>query len=454
MILTTFAICYKIIYEVIKMAKIKAFNGYLYNQDKIDNLGKVTSLPYDSITAKEQQELYEMHEYNAVRLVKGLQYDTDTPEDNQYTRAGKFLNDWIEKDILVKDKSPAIYLYEQKVVFNKTTFKNTGFVALLELDDKYKNVIPCEDTTPSSNRASYEILSHTKANLNMISCMYIESDKGLSRLINEVSESSPQAEFVLSDGTKERIWKITDQTKIDFITKELSHHTVYISDGQNRYESSLQYQKECIANNPDHTGDEPYNYIMTLLTNAYDDGMVMVPFHRLVKFKKEFNESFFIAACQDNFKVEKIIVDTDTSEFVDTIKKQIGTTRHENKIALYCGGSYFYRLTIKNRDALKQYLPDKCDGYYNLDVAVLNNLILSDVLNITDDNYNERIDYTKSVTEGVQKVKSGEYGCLLAINPVKAEQVREVALAGEKLPPMSICVFPKPVTGTIINKLD
>jgi len=436
------------------MAKIKAFNGYLYNQKKISNLGKVTSLPYDSITAKEQQELYDMHEYNAVRLVKGMQYETDTPDDNQYTRASGFLNDWIEKEILVQDEQPAIYLYEQKVIFNKTTFKNTGFVALLELDDKYKKVIPCEDTTPSSNLDSYEILSHTKANLNMISCMYIESDKGLSRLINEVSESEPQAEFVLSDGTIERIWKILDRDKISFITNEISNHTVYISDGQNRYESSLQYRKECMEKNPNHTGDEPYNYIMTLLTNAYDDGMVMVPFHRLVNFKKTFNESFFIAACQDNFKVEKIIVDTDTSEFVDTIKKQIGTTRHENKIALYCGGDYFYRLTLKNRDALRAYIPDKFEGYYGLDVAVLNYLLLADILNITDENYNERVSYTKSVTEGVQKVKSGEFGCLLAINPVKAEQVREVALAGEKLPPMSICVFPKPVTGTIINKLD
>lgn len=436
------------------MAKIKAFNGYLYNQKIIDNLGEVTSPPYDSISKDEQQALYDMHEYNAVRLAKGMQYETDSKEDNQYTRASKFLSDWIEKDVLVKDSEPAIYLYEQKTIFNKSTFKNTGFVALLELDDKYKSVIPCEDTTASSNRDSYEVLSHTKANLNMISCIYIESDKGLSRLINEVSETEPSVEFVLSDGTIEKIWKICEKDKIDFITKEMSHHTLYISDGQNRYESSLQYQKECMAQNPDHTGDESYNYIMTLLTNAYDDGMVMVPFHRLVKFKKEFNESFFIAACQDNFKVEKIIVDTDTSEFVDTIKKQIGTTRHETKIALYCGGEYFYRLTLKNDSALKNYLPDKSDGYLTLDVAVLNNLILSDILNITDENYNERIDYTKSVTEGVAKVKSGEYGCLLAVNPVRAEQVRSVALAGEKLPPMSICVFPKPVTGTIINKLD
>jgi len=76
------------------LAKIKAFNGYLYNQDKIDDLGKVTSLPYDSINAKEQQLLYDMHEYNAVRLVKGMQYESDTDTDNQYTRAGKFLEEW------------------------------------------------------------------------------------------------------------------------------------------------------------------------------------------------------------------------------------------------------------------------------------------------------------------------------------------------------------------------
>lgn len=435
------------------MAKIKAFEGYMYNPDKIEDLGLVMSPPYDSLSEDEQKELYARHEYNAVRLSKGMTYDTDTPEDNPATRAKDYLQKWIQEDIIVRDSKPAIYLYEQAAEYNKTTFTNKGFVALLELEDFGDKVLTCEDTTPVNKQHRYDLLAATKANFTMINCMYVESEKDLSRMMTEISDTPPDVSFKIPDGTTEYIWRICDPEKIKFITTVLSGHTLYIADGQNRYETSLRYKKYCTSQNPNHTGSEPYNYILTLLTNAYDDGIVQLPFHRLVKFKKPFNESFVVAACQDNFKVEKIIVDTDTSEFSETLKKQIASTRLENKIALYCGGEYFYRLTLKSSKPLKSLFPDKSDGYISLDVTVLNSLILQDILGIDDTNYDERIDYTKSVSDGIKKVRSGEYGCLFAINPVKTWQVCSVATSGDKMPPKTICVFPKPASGIIMNLL-
>lgn len=435
------------------MADIKAFKGYMFNREKTGDLGKVMSPPYDSISPEEQQELYDRHEYNSIRLSKGKVFEGDSENDNAATRAGEYLTEWISENVLVRDEKPAIYLYEQETLFNRTTFSNKGFVTLLKLEDFGTNIIPCEDTTPVNKKHRYELLSRTRANFNMISCMYIESEKYLSRLMTEIGDTAPDVAFETEDGTKERLWRITDTEKIDFIVNALKPHTLYIADGQNRYETSLKYRTECMKNNPSHTGDELYNYIMTLLTNAFDDGIVHLPYHRLVKFKKDFNESFFTASCQDNFKVERIIVDTDTSDFTDTIKKQIVTTRHENKIALYCGGEYFYRLTLKDQSKVRELLPDKSEAYCSLDATVLNKLILEDIFNIFEDDYDDRISYTKSISEGTRLVRNGEFGCLLAINPVKTEQVRSVAIAGDKMPPHSICVFPKPVTGIIFNIL-
>lgn len=435
------------------MADIKAFKGYMYNSSKINDLGMVMSPPYDSLLPEEQDELYSRHEYNAIRLTKGKKLDTDSADDNSFTRAANYLSDWIKEGIIAADEKPAIYLYEQEVEFNHTTYSSKGFVALLKLEDFGEHVLTCEDTTPVNKKDRYELLSRTRANFNMISSLYIESEKHLSRLMTEITDSPADVSFTTPGGAKERLWRITDKEKIEFIVNALKPHTLYITDGQNRYETSLKYQAECIKNNPNHTGNEPYNYIMTLLTNAYDDSIVHIPFHRLIKFKKEFNESFFAAACQDNFKIEKIIVDTDTSDFVDTIKKQIVTTGNENRIALYGGGEYFYRLTLKNGVSLKNALPEKSDAYLSLDVTVLNKLILEDILNISPEEMDERIHYTKSVTEGLELVKQGEYGCLLAINPVRTEQIRAVAKSGDKMPPHSICVFPKPVTGVLFNLL-
>lgn len=435
------------------MAKIKPFNGYMFNEEKVGDLGNLMSPPYDSISALEQAEFYKRHEYNAIRLAKGMRYDTDTDGENPFTRAKNYLQEWIADGILVKDEKPAIYLYEQEADYGKASFTNKGFVALLELEELGKHVVSCEDTTPVNKKDRYELLSHTKANFNMINCMYIESEKYLSRMMTEISDTEPDISFTVPDGTRERLWRITDEDKIDFIVKALEPHTFYIADGQNRYETSITYRNECIKNNPNHTGKEPYNYIMTLLTNAYDDGIVQLPFHRLVKFNKPFNESFFVASAQDDFKVEKIIVDTDTSVFSDTVKKQISTVSFENKIAMYCGDKYFYRLTLKNRDSVKNAAPGKSDAYRSLDTAVLNNLILRNILGIDEDDYDGRIEYTKSVSDGVRQVLSKDFGCLLAVNPVKTWQIRAVAMAGEKMPPKSICVFPKPVTGIIMNLL-
>lgn len=435
------------------MAYIKPFRGYMFNEDKTGDLGKLMSPPYDSISAVEQYEFYERHEYNAIRLAKGMRYDTDTDTDNPFTRANGFMQSWISDGVLVRDEKPTIYLYEQEADYGKASFTNKGFVALLELEEFGKNVVSCENTTPINKKDRYELLAHTRANFNMINCMYIESEKYLSRMMTEISDTEPDISFTVPDGTRERLWRITDEEKIDFIVNALKPHTLYIADGQNRYETSLAYRNECIKNNPNHTGKEPYNYIMTLLTNAYDDGIVQLPFHRLVKFNKPFNESFFIAACQDCFKVEKIIVDTDTSDFSDTVKKQIATVSFENKIAMYCGDKYFYRLTLKDREPVKKAVPGKSDAYRSLDTAVLNNLIIRDILGITEEEYDDRIEFTKSVNDGIRRVMSKDFGCLLAVNPVKTWQIRAVAMAGDKMPPKSICVFPKPVTGIIINSL-
>jgi len=435
------------------MAIIKPFNGYIFSSDIVGDLGSVMAPSYSVTDESEIDELYSRNDYNTIRLVHGKILDNDTEQVNRFTRANDFLQKWIETGAIKKDEKPAFYLYEQAVNFQGTTFTNRGFVSLLKLDDFGKKVVSCENSTPINKKHRFELISKTQANFNMISCLYIEREKDLSRLITEISDTAPDIDFTYTDGTKERLWRICDSEKIDFIAKALAPHTLYITDGQNRMETSLQYQNQCKKANPNHTGDEPYNYIMALLTNAYDDGIVQLPYHRLVKFEKPLNESFLVSALQDNFKVEKIIVDTDTSDLVSTIKQQISTTKSQNSLALYTGTDYFYRLTLTNSDALKQYYPGKSTAYCSLDVSVLNALILEDILNINADNYSDRIVITKSVTDGTNRVKSKEFGCLFAINPVKASQIREIATAGDKLPPKSICLFPKPITGIVINKL-
>lgn len=444
------------------MATIMPFRGYRFNTERVKNIGAAMAPPYDTIKEEEQDFFYKQHEYNIARIAKGKTLSGDTASANCYTRAADYLNDWIKKGILVRDAKPALYLYEQRVEHKNTTFTSQGVIALLELEDLTDGgmIMTCEDAKPSFKEDRYKLLSSIHANVDMINCMYIDHEKGLNNFLNEISEKKPDMEFgtretVTNSATYHRLWVIDQQDSIAYITGVLKNKPFFITDGQNRYETALEYKKQCMQENKHHTGGESYNYIMTQLTNAYGDGMVQLPVHRVLNTKKHFSEAYFIAGAQDHFKVEKIIVDTHVDDLNVTMVKLIATPRlDETKIAVYSGGNFFYRLILKDRDYLKQLMPDKSDTYRNLDVTVLNRLILGELLNIDESNYTEYITFTKQVAKAVDAVNNDTASCAFIINPVKPEQIRAVALAGERMPERSIYLFPKAATGVVIHKFD
>lgn len=441
------------------MVNIIPFNGYRFNPEKVSGLGNVMAPPYDAISASEQEDLYKRDKYNIVRLNKGAHLPTDNDSDNPYSRAEKLLGDWIKADILVRDSEPCFYLYEQQVVYKNTTYTNLGLVGLLELQDlNSNNILQCEKANEKTLSARSELLRYTKSNFSMINCIYMEYEKAIMNKLNDIAEKNePVMDFitketVIGEGVTQKLWRISDKKTIDFIRNILKNHTFYIADGQTRYEVSLAYKKECEKNNPIHTGKEPYNYIMTLFTNAYDDGLIQLPVHRLIKFPKKVSEDFFVACAQDYFKVEKIIIDTANDGFLDTMKKQIAT-RNENKFALYFGENYFYRLTLKNMKRLKELLPNSSDAYRLLDANVIRYLILKELLNMSDEQITEYVSYTPRSSVGIKAVQNGEFNCMIAVNPVKADQICNVATAHERMPERSMFIFPKASTGAVIYKM-
>ncbi len=434
------------------MANIKPFKGYRYNPEKISNLGTVASPPYYNISDEEKEELYALSEYNSIRLFSGRKLDTDDEKENRFTRAAAYLKDWIAKDILKRDETPAIYMYEQTIEVYNVQYSNRTFVALLELEEFNEDrIMPCEEVREVSLQNRYDFLTATNADLSMISCLYAEREKELLNLMNELSEEKPDVEFTSEDNVHQRLWVITYQPTIDFITERFKNMPLYITDGQTRYETCLKYRNFMKANNPEHNGTEPYNFTMVSLANSNSDGIVILPVHREVRCK-HFREDYFVAGAQDHFKIEKIIVDEDDDGIVETMKKQIATTKPETRIAAYCGGNYFYRLTLIDKDYIKTELsPEMSKAYCGLDVVALNKLIIDDILRIGEEEYEERVHSTRSHASCLRDVQTGEYDIMFILNPVKTEQIKNVTAAGEKMPKNTLSVFPKPSVGVIIN---
>ena len=435
------------------MANLKPIRCYRYNTGKINNVGEVVSPPYYNIKPEEKSALFVMSEYISVRLFSGENRPDDTETNNRFTRAAQYLKTWIENDILIRDEKPAIYMYEEAIQVGDTQYKNRSFVSLVELEELGNGkIMSCEEIREVSMQDRYDFLTATNADMSIISCLYVEPDKQLLNLMDDLSEEDPDMEFDSYENMHQRVWVITYQPTIDFIVERFKDIPLYISEGQTRYETCLKYRDNQKANNPNHTGTEPYNYTVVSLINTGSDGIVTLPVHRAVKCPKGFRKEYFVSCAQDHFKVEKIIVDHTEGHILDTMKKQIATSMHETRIAMYCGGNFFYRLTLTDKDFIKKtLLPDKSSAYCSLDIVVLNKLLLEDIMHIDEDSYKERVVSSSSSMELYNSVCDKENDVMFVLNPVKTDQIRSVTGFGEKMPQSTVNIFPKPSVGVVVN---
>ena len=437
------------------MANLKPFRAYFYNSAKVGDISTVVAPTRYNISDDMKNDLYKSNEYNAIRLFDGKSYDDDTENANKYTRSAQYLKEWIEKDVLVRDSEDAIYLYEETVEMNGSRYQNMTFVALLEIEELGGDVRMCEEIREISKNDRYDLLKATNADLSIISCLYMNRDKRLLTMMNTLSQNKPDIEFDSIDyGMYQRIWRITDKDTIEKIVELLKGSKLYIIDGQTRYTTCLQYRDYMRDNNPNHTGREPYNYTMVSLFDSNSDGVAIMPEHRKIKLPNGFSEDYFIAAVQDHFKIEKIIVDPQDDSLTETMKSQIKTKRLETKLAVYCGGNYFYRLTLTNPNYIKEeLLPEMSKHYCGLDTVVLRNLIINDIFGIEED-YAELVSTSISTNDCMKALEEGMADVIVVMNPIKTEQIEAVTGENELLPFRTVSMFPKPSVGAIINIKD
>ncbi len=434
------------------MANIKPFKGYFYNSEKVGDISTVVAPTKYNISVDEQNILYDMNEYNAIRLFDGRTMTLDNEYENKYTRAREYLKSWIQNDILVRDNEEAIYLYEETVELNGTKYQNLTYVTLLEIEELGNDIHMCEEIREISKKDRYDLLEATNSDLSMISCLYIDRNKQLYRLMTELSHREPDIEFDSKDfDMHQRIWRITDKEIIEGICEYMKQLKLYITDGQTRYTTCLQYRDYMREKNPDHTGKELYNYTMVSLFDSNSDGFAIMPEHRKIKLPNGYSEELLVALAQEHFKVEKIIVDSQDEPITNTMKKQIQTKSLNTCLAVYGGGNYFYRLTLTDTDYIKKtLLPEMSEHYCGVDTVVLRKLIINDIFGIEED-YKELVSTSISTRECVKAIEDGDADVMVVLNPVKAEVIEKVTAADELFPFRTLSIFPRPSVGAIIN---
>ncbi len=439
------------------MAKVLPFKGLRYNTNKFTDLAKVTAPPYDIISPDEQDTLYNLSDNNIVRIDFGKEFSDDNDTNNRYTRAGEALSKWIADNDLIFEDAPAFYIYEQIFDLPNTDSRNSfkGIISAVELEEFSKKIIlPHEETISKAKTDRLNLMRTTGANISQIYSLYLDDDKSVHAVISEQSAREPDIHFTTPDGIIQNIWIIKDISVTQKITALFENKQLFIADGHHRYETALNYQREYRSNHDCPNGLQSYDTVMMMLVSMDDDGLFVFPTHRMLKNIKDFDETLIVSLLTNYFTTSKIHFTE--GDYAEIITERLKQTTDEKLFALYTGEDYYYLLKLKDISVMKKEIPNMPDAYRHLDVTVLHTLILEKHFGIDKENMAQQknLVYTRSAHEAISAVRSGDFCCSFIINPTKVSEIKEVSLAGEKMPQKSTYFWPKLVTGIVMHKFS
>lgn len=423
------------------MAEIKTFKALRFT-DKAGDISKNVCPPYDIISDGQRVEYLNDSPYNIVRL--------ELPKgEKPYEEAGRTLEKWLDEGILKQDDKDGLYIYEEEFEAYGQKYTIRGMICLVKLEEFSKGVVlPHEETLSKAKNDRFNLMSSTYCNFSQIYSMYIDDTNDISKKVNEIGSRTPDIEFKTADGVTQRLWVSQNDADNEYITSRFKDKQLYIADGHHRYETALNFKKKMIEDGTLTDSTQNGNYVMMFLIDIDNPGLVIFPTHRLVRDLNDYDEDKTVEGIKKYFDVEKI-------SGIQNMSEALRASDDKRTYAYYTGKDYYYLCRIKDESVVKEKLTDKSEAYCSLDVTALHTLILEEVFAIDKENMANQINltYTRDFDEAIQKVKDGTFQCSFILNSTKIHQIKDVALAGEKMPQKSTYFYPKLITGLVMNKL-
>ncbi len=426
------------------MTKIQPFKATIYNQEKIKDISRVVCPPYDVISAAQQEYYHSLDPNNFLKILLGK----DTPKEDKYERAGNYFRDWQKNQVLIQDKSPAIYFYSQQYNLKGEKKTRFGFIALLNLGDRNSGVYGHENTHLDAKEDRFKLMKQVKANLSPIFVIFSDRKRIISRIREKyIPDGKPFIEAIDDEKTIHKVWRIDSPAVLSTIQDSMFDENIFIADGHHRYEVACAYRDEMIKKLGTTTGQESFNYILAYFTNLDPHGLTILPIHRLVKLDSTLDmENFKLSLNNEYFDVEEI---REKNRFFFLLNK---AGEREHIIGMYKDKKYWF-LRLKNIKILDKIINDKPRDYRLLDVSILNYIVFKRILKLDLDD-KKVLTFSPNVEELIEKVDEDNNRVAFFLNPVKIQQIMSVALNGEKMPPKSTYFYPKVLSGLVINKLE
>ena len=413
------------------MAVMRPFKAIRPAKDLAD---KVAALPYDVMNSDEAREEVKGNEYSFLHVDKAeidLDPSIDIYDKKVYEKASSNLNNMIDNGVLIQDEKPCLYVYRQ--VMNGRS--QTGLVGCASIDDYINNVIKKHEFTRADKEQDrINHVDYCDANTGPIFLTYREN-KEISEIINKWTKTEPVYDFVSPDGIGHIVWVIDNQDDIDKLQKLFSDvDYLYIADGHHRSASAVKVGLKRREENPNYTGDEEFNYFLSV---AFPDAELMVmDYNRVVKDTNGLTTEEFIKKIEEKFEVEEY--------------KEEGAYRPVEK--------HTFGLYIDKKWYVLKAKPDSYDAdnpVTSLDVAILQNNLLTPILGIQDPRTDKRIDFIGGIRGlgELERRANSDMHLAFSMYPTGVEDIMNVADMGEVMPPKSTWFEPKLRSGLFIHKL-
>jgi uncharacterized protein (DUF1015 family) len=399
------------------MADVDPLLALHYDLAKVGGLQPVAAPPYDVIDAAQRAQLLGQSPYNVVEI--------DLPQNggDPYAHAAAVLKSWSDDGIVVRDESPALWALAQDYTGPDGQLRTRhGVFARVKVEDYGPGRIrPHERTHPGPKEDRLRLTRATRANLSPIFSLYDDPSNAAWKAVEPFTHTAPWGEVTDDEDTTHKLWRVDDPQAIEAFKATLAGTELLIADGHHRYETARVYQQE----------NAQADHVLMCLVALQDEGLTVFPTHRL-------------ATDADMDKLNAAFDRDWTTDPRDTLS-----------IGYYSGGTE-QTLYLKDWAIADKALEGKPEPYRRLDTAVLEKLILMDALGLTEDDISHLhgLDYARTPELAREKVDAGEANAAFLMNASPVERVRDVAAAGENMPPKSTYFFPKVLTGMVFNPLE
>jgi len=436
------------------MAEVHPFRGVRYNQRLVKDIAAVICPPYDIITPQMEQELYLKSEYNFARVELGWELPQDTVKDNRYTRSAAILEQWLKQGVLKAEKAPAIYLHDHYFIHSGKEYKRRGMLLRVGLEEWDKRVVrPHEGTLVKPKTDRLSLLWSLQANTSPILALFEDQGQQVSTVLTAQARNEPVISSSSAGGERHQVWAITEREAIDQIQQSLARQPLYIADGHHRYESALTYRRQRRSLSLSVSGDEAFNFVMMTLVDFSDPGLLILPPHRLIRGISKSTLDEMMAGLKSFFEIEKLSLSRpDIWQQVDDL-----LSGGANQVSLVLFGLAPERLfVLKLRDfaVASQMMPYfHTELYKRLEASIVDHIILEKVLEVGSEREEVMLSYSHSRENAINRVLDGEYQLAFLLRPVKAETVKAIADAGDRMPRKSTYFYPKAPAGLVFSRL-